>query len=435
MRVTASGPIDAPPTPTVASPVEVALGSRPLRIVTFASAFPNVATPRHGTLVSDRVRALAGVAEVEVMAPVPWSLMPGVPAHGGRGQWLPYIDRHRGLTVHHPRFPALPRVLRMTDPALLALSCAPSLMTLRRRFRFDLLDAYSAWPDGIAVAALAGLIGVPFSVTVRGGDFNIVAREPGRRALIRWALRRAALVITLSQEQRNRVVALGVPASRVSVIPNGVDIERFHPLDRGTARACLGIPQSARLLLSVGWLHRAKGFPALVNAVAPVVHEDPDVRLVIVGDPDPEADASPDIRAAISLSGLQGRVTLVSGRASEERAWWYNAADLLCLPTTRGGAVQVSLEAMACGLPCIMMNTGGDRTTISRDRFAVVAVSDSASMAPAIAEALRHPWDRDAVAREARLRRWEVVARECYEQFVGIGAPQDARRERSSPPR
>src|SRR5204862_1242800 len=190
-----------------------------------------------------------------------------------------------------------------------------ALLALRRRSQFDLLDAGSTYPDGVAVAALAALTGVPFAVTFGGNDFHVLARQPSRRAMIRWALLRAALVITHSQVQQRRVVELGVPASRTAVIPNGVDVGRFRPLDRATARTCLGIPLSTRLVLTVGRLHRSKGLATLVDALKQLAHEDPELRLVILGDSDPEADATPDIRAAVARCELQGRVTLVGGRS------------------------------------------------------------------------------------------------------------------------
>ena len=108
------------------------------------------------------------------MAPVPW--LPRGLEFPARRHQSHRVPRHRvlqGVTVHQPRFLALPPVFKTMEPALLVLSCAPALVALRRRFRFDLLDAGSAWPDGVAVGALAALFGVPFALSVSADDITV----------------------------------------------------------------------------------------------------------------------------------------------------------------------------------------------------------------------------------------------------------------------
>jgi glycosyltransferase involved in cell wall biosynthesis len=372
-------------------------------------------------LIRARVSALAAIADLEVMAPVPWSSATLAFAAGRDHQRVRYSNPYRGLRAHYPRVLPCPRALATIHAALLAVSCAPRLMALRRRFPFDLLDAGSLLPDGIAVAVLATLSGVPFAITIRGDDRGMEAVWQGRHPLARWALRRSALVVASSSEIRERLVSIGVPDSRVAVIPNGVDVERFRRLDRDAARACLGIPASTRLLLHVGRLHRGKNLPALVDALVPLMREEPDVQLAFVGDPDPASNATPDIRAAIGRAGLGGRVLLAGGRPADELVWWYNAADLLCLPVPHDGSLDVVYEAMACGLPGVVVNIQGDRLPSADQRLGILDAPDCASLPAVVGEALRRRWDREAVARQARPRQWSVVAQECYERFASIG--------------
>lgn len=153
---------------------------RRLRLLTFSSLYPNAAEPRHGLFVRARTRALAGLADIQVMAPVPWAPpMPGLPTRYYRCALVPETEEHDGLIVHHPRFVAIPRILKSTDPGLMALACTRWVRTLRQRFTFDAIDAHWACPDGVAAAILASVVGVPFSVTVRGDDINVFAEEPG----------------------------------------------------------------------------------------------------------------------------------------------------------------------------------------------------------------------------------------------------------------
>jgi glycosyl transferase family 4 len=198
--------------------------SRRLRILTFTTMYPNPAEPRHGLFVRARIRALARLADVQVMAPVPWCPpIAGLPERFYRCRDVARREERDALTVHHPRFAVIPGVLKSTDPVLLALSCLASIKALRHRFPFDLIDSHWACPDGAAGAILAAVTGVPFSMTLRGDDINIFAEDRSRRRVIQWALRRAARVIALSEELARKAIGLGAPKNRVAVIANGVD--------------------------------------------------------------------------------------------------------------------------------------------------------------------------------------------------------------------
>jgi glycosyltransferase involved in cell wall biosynthesis len=416
---------------TLVAPGErrVTVADRPAepRILTFCSIFPNRAEPRHGLFVQARTLALARLAELQVMAPVPASPpVAGLPERYYRCADVPAVEQVGDVLVHHPRFVAIPRILKGTDPALMALSCLPAVLRLRRRFAFDLIDAHWACPDGVAAAYLARMIGVPYSITVRGDDINIFAHEPARRGPIQTALRRADRVIALSTELRDQVVALGASPDRVAVIPNGIDAGRFYPMPREQARASLDIPADGRMLVTVGRLHASKGFPVLVDALAKLGADAADVRLVIVGEPDSEADARPGILAAMASHGLTARVHMVGGKSPEQLRAYYSAADLFCLATTREGSANVLLEAMACGTPCITTDVGGNPDAIPDGRYGILTQTDAEAMAVAIGEGLRRAWDRTAIQARAASRDWNVVAHECYAHLRGLTAPREA---------
>ena len=109
---------------------EVAFAGRALRILTFSSVFSNAAELRRSSRVQDRIRGIARAANVEVMAPVAWSpWAPGAPLRRHQSHGAPL----QSVKVHQPRFLALPRLLKATEPACLILGCAPALLALRRR--------------------------------------------------------------------------------------------------------------------------------------------------------------------------------------------------------------------------------------------------------------------------------------------------------------
>jgi len=158
-------------------------------------------------------------------------------------------------------------VLKSWDGMLLYRETAERIRAAIEPGAIDLVDAHYAYPDGVAAARLADDLGVPFVLSVRGSDLEVIACDPGRRSPIQRTLRRASAVIAVSRSLARRAEELGAPAGRIHVVPNGVDPAIFRPLDRRTARATLGIPERESMVLAVARLDKVKGLDLLVDAM------------------------------------------------------------------------------------------------------------------------------------------------------------------------
>jgi teichuronic acid biosynthesis glycosyltransferase TuaC len=397
------------------------MSSRPLRVLTFTSLFPNEQQSLHGVFVGARIKALAGLCDLRVVAPVPWA--PPIRLLGERYYRYSRIPReefHEGLPLKHPRFLVFPKCLKSTDGMLMAACSLRLLKAMRQSFPFDVIDAHWAYPDGFAAAVLANFFHVPLALTVRGDDINILPEFFLRRQSIRWALQRASLVIALSNELKERVQLLTNDVSKTVVIPNGVNSEIFCPGDRSEARRRLGLSREGRILLSVGRLHSSKGYPLLVEALGQLQTQFPDLSLVIVGESDNEADARWAIDEAAIRLGITEKVKLVGAQPHSVVADWYRAADLFCLPTSREGSANVLLEALACGLPCVTTPVGGNRDIITNQEVGILVSADVEFLTCAIAQGLGRHWDRERIAGHVRKRTWASVASECYENLSRV---------------
>jgi glycosyltransferase involved in cell wall biosynthesis len=398
------------------------------RLLTFTSLFPNAEQPLHGLFVRERIRALARLCDIRVVAPVPWA--PKLRALPDRYQTyarVPARESIDGLPVVHPRFAVIPGVLKSADASLMALSCARQVRALAGMFEFDVIDAHWAYPDGVAAALLGRWTGRPVAITVRGDDVNCFAQEAGRRPQIRWALRSASLVIALSSALRDAVLELTDGRARVVVIPNGIDAARFHPRDRREARRRLGLAPDAQLVVSVGRLHQSKGFPILIEAVGRLRDRFPNLRVAIVGAPDGEADATPAMLAAAELGGLGARLLLPGAQPPAALADWYAAADLFALPTSREGSPNVVLEALACGLPCVATPVGGIPDVLSDPRLGLMVPATVDGFVEGLSAALERPWNARAIAAYGAARTWTRVAEECAAHLSAVaGVPHAA---------
>jgi glycosyltransferase involved in cell wall biosynthesis len=386
-----------------------------VRVLVLSSIFPNACQPVFGGFVRERVRHVAARCPSEVVATVPW-----FPLHAwipGRAS-PPAYEEQFGLPVHHPRFFSIPGIPKSMDGPFYGLSLLPFLVRLRRRFAFDTIDAHFGYPDGFGAALLGLAFGCPVVVTLRGFESNLM-RSALRRPQLRFALRRAAAVIVVSDSLRPMAEELGVPRERLRVIPNGIDANQFRPLPRAEARAGLGLPANRRILLSVGAFIERKGHERMLDVLALLIRRHPDLLYVAVGDVGGSVSRLGAIRRRVRELGLGDHVRLEVARPHDEIAAWMAAADLFCLATRDEGWCNALTEALACGLPAVCTRVGGNAEVMrhGEDGF-LVGFFDAAEFGEAVARALEHNWDRTAIARRASARSWDVVADEVVQHFA-----------------
>lgn len=182
-----------------------------------------------------------------------------------------------------------------------------------------------------------------WSFWARGGAAAVAARR-WERVAARWA----DVVLCVGPDERAAAGALGL-ATRVVVVPNGVDLLRCAPGDRSAARAALGCDGSP-LVVCVGRLHRQKGQHLLLDAWPRVLEQVPGAALALVGDGPDEA----------ALRARSSRRTVLAGRATDIRPW-LTAADVVAQPSAWEGMPLSVLEAMACGRSVVATDVPGMR--------------------------------------------------------------------------
>ena len=395
---------------------------RPLRTLLYSTLYPSRSRPMHGIFVETRLRELLreGGVEARVVAPVPW--FPSTSPRFGdyaRIAATPERETRHGIEVVHPRYPLLPKVGMSLAPLLLALASIGPIRRLQRAgFDFDLIDAHYYYPDGVAAAWLARHFGKPLAITARGTDLNLIPRHAAPRRMMRWAAQRAGASIGVCAALVEVLRGWGVPPERLHVIRNGVDLERFRPLDPARMRAELGIG-GAPLLLSVGHLIERKGHDVAIGALARLARSRPGARLVVVGE-GPERER---LGALARAEGVGDAVRFAGVVANDELARWYSAADLLVLASSREGWANVLLEAMACGTPVVATRIWGTPEVVASDEVGLlVERRDAAAFATAIERALARRFDRARVRRYAEDFGWGATSRAQLELFGRLAA-------------
>jgi len=385
--------------------------TRPIEIVTFTTLFPNLVQPNHGVFVENRLRHLVGTGEVSsrVVAPVGW-----VPfdwkllGRHAQIRRVPRREKRGDLSVFHPRVVIVPKVGMLLAPALLYASARRLLHRLAAERDFDVIDAHYFYPDGVAAAMLGSALGKPVVITARGTDVNLIPSYGLPRRMIRAAGHRAAHVIAVSRALKDALIALGIPSERVTVLRNGVDLERFHPGARDEARDRLKF--FGPTLISVGHLIDRKAHD-LVIAALPLL---PGYSLVIAG----EGPNRAALERQIAELGFTGRVRLVGNVSHEGLRDYYVAADALVLASSREGWPNVLLEAMACGTPAVASDVWGNPEVVATPEAGrLMTERTPTGIAEAVQRLFSNPPDRAATRRYAEGFSWDATSRGQIEIF------------------
>jgi glycosyltransferase involved in cell wall biosynthesis len=337
-----------------------------MKLLTFSTLFPNAEKPNHGIFVETRLRYLlaSGRVQSQVVAPVPW--FPSQhPRFGRYAQYakVPTEETRAGIMVQHPRYVLPPKVGMTIAPFLLAQSVKS---TVRRiidsGYDFDLIDAHYFYPDGVAAVMLGRHFKKPVTITARGTDINLIPGFSLPRRQILWAARHAQGMITVCNALKEEMVGLGVEAERITPLRNGVDLERFQPVDRAAVRTSLGL--NSFTLLSVGLLEPRKAHDLVISALPQL----PDTQLLIAGS-GPEQNR---LEALARRLDVAERVKFLGAVPQAELRNYYGAADAMVLASSREGWANVLLESMACGTPVVASNVWGTPEVVAAPEAGVL---------------------------------------------------------------
>lgn len=391
-----------------------------LRVLAITKIFPNALEPLSAPFNRQQFAALARRCSLEVMATIPWFPGAGLVKGSSAGALddVPDQETIDGIRVTHPRTLFVPRLAHATWGPLYAASIARA--ALRYRGRVDVVLGSWAYPDGFAAVLVARLLGVPCVVKLHGSDINQIAKLPGPRRLLAWALPRAARVVAVSRALADEVCTLGVSRDKVAIVMNGVDASLFHPRDRANARVELGLDEKP-LVVYVGNLKVDKGVLDLARAWARVVEDVPGARLAIVGGGPAEGEL------AAAIAPLGDHVTLLGPRPLAEVPQWMAAADVITLPSHAEGTPNVVREALASGRRVVATRVGGIPDLVTSDELgALVPPRDPDALARALALALRTPYLPATVAALGAQGGWDASAAALHRVLVGAASASQA---------
>ncbi|WP_426567037.1 D-inositol-3-phosphate glycosyltransferase [Angustibacter sp. McL0619] len=218
-----------------------------------------------------------------------------------------------------------------------------------------------------------------------GDDPEPSGREIGEQQVVEAADR---LVANTADEAGQLVDLYGADPGRISVVPPGVDLDRFTPGGadgRQRARAGLGVRSDAVLLLFVGRIQPLKAPDVLLRAAAHLIERQPDLRrrlvVAVVGGPSGSGLREPTMLMRLARElGIADCVRFEPPADGDALVDWYRAADLVAVPSYSESFGLVALEAQACATPVVAADVGGLRDAVADGRSGLLVPGHDADV-------------------------------------------------------
>ena len=309
-----------------------------------------------------------------------------------------------------------------------------NIVALARVFRPDVIHAHSPVLNGLPSVAAGRKLGIPVVYELRAlwedaaVDHGVTrdgsVRYRSSRLLESFVLHRADHVTTICGGLQNEIIARGMPPDRVSVVPNGVDLEDFKfdmPMDTTLAER-LGI-QGKIVVGFAGSFYAYEGLDLLVDAIGELSGTHRNVHALLIGGGPHEAN----LRERVGKQGLSSCITFVGRVPHEEMPRYYALIDVLAYPRRRMRLTDLvtplkPLEAMAQGRIVVASDVGGHRELIRNlETGFLFAADDAAALADTLARVIawrdRWPRMRDDARRYVELERnWQ----NCVSRYADV---------------
>lgn len=393
-----------------------------MKILVLTSLFPNSHQPTFGVFVKERILRVARLCEIKVVAPVPWFPKIKFLKKYYFYSQIPREEKIEGLDVFHPRFFVLPKIFKALDGFLYFVSIIREILKIKRYFNFDIIDCHWVYPDGVAAVLFGKILKKPVVMTIRGPGVLTIPGFRLRRKLALWSLKQSHHIITVCEAIRQEAIRSGIPGEKIITISNGIDTQKFYPIDNIKARERLNLPIDKKIILSVGYLCKRKGFHHIIDAISMIIRKTnrKDFLLIIVGGSESGAEGNfkPNLEQQIKELELTPYVYLVGNKPHSELYLWYNACDIFCLASSQEGWANVLFEAIACGKPIVATNIWGTPEVIKSEEYGIlIDEQTSEAIAEGILKALNKNWDSKKLIEYAKENTWEEVAKKVFNIF------------------
>lgn len=322
------------------------------------------------------------------------------------------------VDVFYPKYFTLPlEFLRVRNGDFAAQVTQKCIV--KNKLNFNLIHAHFIWSSGQVAAKLKERYGTKIIITGHGFDvYSLPFKSNFWRQSTLEILNKADSLITVSESNSKYIRKLGFEGE-VEVIPNGVSLENFYPVDKKKAREALDLPNEKNIILAVGNLVEVKNHKTLIKAVVELHKRQTNVQLYIIG----KGDLETKLRQQINHHNASEYIKLLGASPHSEIPLWMNAANVFALPSYSESFGIVSVEALACGCPVVSTRNGGSEEIIISDDygFLVENPEDTNEMSSLLLTAIHKEWNTAKMLTYVQKYDWSKVLKrllDVYSRFL-----------------
>ena len=301
------------------------------------------------------------------------------------------------------------------DPFAVMGAIEKRLLELARELKPDVIHAHSPVLDAVPAIRVGRMLGIPVVYEIRafwedaavdhGSTREGSLRYRLTRALETWAVKRADAVTVICEGLRKDLVARGIPANRVTVIPNAVDVDQFEiggkPDPELKMKLGLG---SSRVLGFIGSFYAYEGLDLLIAALPAILRQMPDVKVLLVGGGPQDAA----LKQQVIALDLMDRVVFTGRVPHADVNRYYDLVDVLVYPRHPMRLTELvtplkPLEAMAQGRLMVASDVGGHKELIQDGKTGVLFHAGNAGdLASKVVGLLKYEQGWDSLKRNGR---------------------------------
>lgn len=395
-----------------------------MKVLIISHMYPSSFNEAYGIFVHEQAKALSknGV-EIQVVSPVPFS---SFPLNLVNTKWRAYskvrrIDFWEGIRIYRPRYIAFPRGLFFDSSGYRMFEGIKKIIEeIYREFKFELIHAHTALPDGFSALMIKKEYGIPLVVTVHGQDLLVTIHKNLKcKKALKEVFEGADEIILVSSKLRRLAQSEFGLSSKLTVVNNGVSLEKI-----GKVKSKSGFNDREPVILSVSNLIKSKGVDLNLLAVFELIKKGKKLSYLVIGSGPEEKN----LRRLTKKLQLEKHVKFLGRLPHEEVLKYMSEADIFSLPSWREGFGVVYLEAMAFGKPVIACRGEGIEDVIKDGENGIlVEPQDLESLIRAIEFLINNPQEAQAMGKRAAEKvlkelTWEENAlktKEVYKKCLG----------------
>ncbi|SDM56564.1 glycosyltransferase [Sediminibacillus halophilus] len=392
-----------------------------MKILIISHMYPSSAIEINGVFVHEQVRELINEGhEVKVVSPVPYVpvFFNTISSKWSRYETVPYQDKIDNVEIYYPKYIAYPKSLRFHLSGERMFKGIKSLIKeIYGEFKFDLIHAHTALPDGSAAMQIAKIYNVPLITTIHGLDFeHTVHRGSKFHSKIEQVLMYSNKIILVSNKLLSikRKYFPDIQEGKFQVIHNGVSDLFLNNFQDNS-----GSNQKEIVILSASTLIPRKGINYNILAMKELLNYYPYLKYKIIG----EGSQRTELEQKVKELGMEKNIFFLGNKTREEMVKNFDTCDIFVLPSWKEAFGVVYIEAMSRGKAVVGCKGEGVEEIITDGvEGLLVSPQNTKDLVEKIKYLVDNPQLRLEMGKNGRFRvvkefTWKKVARELGQVY------------------